>query len=278
MVAAAAHRTVTLAHFSDTHVVPDGDRVEGRVDSGAMLAAAVDAAARMDPPPDALLLSGDLADHGSPAEYARLRTLLAPLVCPVFALPGNHDAREPLRAAFADQPWAAPAHDPALAPFVQFTADLGGLRLIGLDSVVPGAAHGVLCTARLAWLARTLAAAPDVPTLVALHHPPFATGVAAMDDAGLREGAAELEAIVARHPQVERVLAGHVHRPIQRRFGGTLALTAPSTAHQIVLDLRPTGACCLVMEPPGFLVHRFDGHGVVSHQVVVGDWGPAVPF
>jgi Icc protein len=69
-----------------------------------------------------------------------------------------------------------------------------------------------------------------------MHHPPFATGITHMDNFGL-DNAAELAEIVVRHPQVERILCGHLHRTIDRRFAGTVAGTAPSTAHQIRLNL-----------------------------------------
>lgn len=95
-----------------------------------------------------------------------------------------------------------------------------------------------------------LEAAPDTPTVVAMHHPPFTTGIRHMDDMGLREGADELEALIRQHPQVERILCGHLHRPITRRFGGTVAMTAPSPAHQITLDLTPDDTPSFIFEPP----------------------------
>lgn len=268
----------TLVQLSDPHVVAPGRRFLDRIDTAARLAQAVAAVQRLDPPADAVVVTGDLVEAGAPAEYARVRALLAPLACPVYLLPGNHDDPAALRAACADQPWMAAPADPALAKHILYDALVGALRLVVLDTVVPGAPHGALCPARLAWLDRTLAAAPGVPTLVALHHPPFATGIAHMDAMGLLEGAAGLDAVLRRHPQVERLLCGHLHRPIQARFGGTLALTAPGTAHQIALDLRERSDCRLVLEPPGFLVHRWQGGRVVTQQAVIGDFGAPQPF
>ena len=99
--------------------------------------------------------------------------------------------------------------------------------------------HGALCEARLGWLAARLAEQPDRPTLVLRHHPPFQTGIEHMDAIGLLAGGPELERIVARYPRVERVLCGHLHRTIFRRFGGTIASTCPGTAHQLALELGP---------------------------------------
>jgi len=276
--APSAPGVTTLVQLSDPHVVAPGRRFLDRIDTAALLGRAVAAVQRLEPPADAVVVTGDLVEAGAAAEYARVRALLAPLACPVYLLPGNHDAPAALRAACADQPWMAPPADAALAPHVLYAVPVGRLRLVALDTVVPGAPHGALCAARLAWLDRTLAAAPAAPTLVAMHHPPFATGIAHMDAMGLREGADGLAAVLRRHPQVERLLCGHLHRPIQARFGGTLALTAPGSAHQIALDLRPRSDCCLVMEPPGFLVHRLQGEIVVTHHAVVGDFGAPRPF
>lgn len=276
---AAPPDAVVLVQLSDPHIVAPGLLLSGGVDTAALLARAVAAVARLQPAATAVLLTGDLVDRASAIEYAHLRALLAPLACPLWLMPGNHDAVAELRAAFADHAYLQPvAGQPALAPHVLYALDLGGLRLVALDTVVPRAPHGALCAQRLAWLDRTLAAQPQTPTVVAMHHPPFATGVAHMDRMGLREGADGLAAVLQRHPQVERVICGHLHRPIVRRFGGTVAMTVPSVAHQIALDLRADGPAAFILEPPGFAVHVWRGGALVSHYAASGDHGPAVRF
>jgi 3',5'-cyclic AMP phosphodiesterase CpdA len=107
-----------------------------------------------------------------------------------------------------------------------------------------------------------------------MHHPPFVTGIGHMDGIGLLEGADALAAVLQRHPQVERVICGHLHRSIVRRFGGTVAMTVPSTAHQIVLDLRTGAPATFRREPPGFAVHAMRDGALVSHVAAVGDHGP----
>ena len=135
-----------------------------------------------------------------------------------------------------------------------------------------------LCDERLAWLERTLAAAPDRPTLIIMHHPPFRTGITQSDTLGL-EGADRLRDIVGRNPQIERLLCGHVHRSIHVRFAGTIASIAPSTAHQVALDLRQDGPSVFVMEPPGYQLHLWDeGTGLVSHTAVIGDFAGPFPY
>ena len=132
----------------------------------------------------------------------------------------------------------------------------------------------MLCAERLAWLADTLAAAPDRPTLLMMHHPPFLTGIEHMDKSTLDNAAAFAE-VVARHPQIERILCGHLHRVIDRRFAGTIAGTAPSTAHQFALNLAPDAPLRFKFEPAGYQLHLWQGGALVTHTAAFGDWpGP----
>lgn len=257
-----------IAQITDIHLVRPGALAMGRVDTAAMLQACVESVAALDPQPDLVVLTGDLVDAGAPEEYALLRRLLAPLKPPLLAIPGNHDEREALRAAFADCAWMP------RSGFIHHVHDAGPLRIVALDTLRPGHVEGELCAERLAWLSRTLAERPGRPTLVLMHHPPFATGLRAMDEGGL-VGREAFAAIVARHPQVELIVAGHVHRTIHAAVGGRRALVAPSCAHQIALDLRPEAPAAWCLEPPGFMLHRWTGEGFASHAAVCGRWpGP----
>ena len=281
-----------IAQISDTHVRAPGVLAYGRVDTAAMLARAVAALAALDPAPDLVVVTGDLVDGGAPAEYAHLRRLLAPLsAVPIVVLPGNHDERGALRAAFpaafpgalslplAPSAGAAAAWAAGVDPFLLAASEMARwpVRIVVLDTVEPMQTHGVLCERRLAWLDATLAAAPRQPTIVLMHHPPFVTGIAHMDELGLRSGRAEFGEAMRRHPQVQLVLCGHLHRHIAARVGGRIAMTAPSTAHQIALDLRASVPPMYTLEPPGYLLHRWDGdaNGFTSHHVAIGDFpGP----
>lgn len=257
----------TLVQLSDTHIVAPGRLLGDRVDTASALARAVEAVLRLPQPPDAVLVSGDLVDSGAAVEYRHLRELLAPLPMPLFLMPGNHDERGALRAAFPEHAYLG-RDGP-----VDYAVVIGGLRLVALDSVVPRAPHGALDPAQLDWLDATLGAAPRQPTVVAVHHPPFATGIVFMDTIGLRDEDGTLAALLQRHPQVERLVCGHVHRSVQARYGGTLALTAPSTAHQIHLDLSPHAPEAYTFEPPGLLVHAWaPGRPLATHLV------PTLPF
>jgi 3',5'-cyclic AMP phosphodiesterase CpdA len=119
---------------------------------------------------------------------------------------------------------------------------------------------------------------PRRPTVVIMHHPPFTTGIGHMDKIGLAD-ASGLATVIGRHPQVERVLCGHIHRPIQVRFAGTIASTCPSPAHQVALDLDPAALSRFMMEPPGYQLHQWGAAmGVVSHTAFIGEFAGPYPF
>ncbi len=261
---------MVIAQISDTHIRAEGLLAYGRVDTAALLARAVDYLCRLDPRPDVVVATGDLVDQGAPEEYERLRRLLAPLPMPVFLIPGNHDARGPLREVFADH-----AYLPRDGEFLQYVVDDYPVRLVALDTLVPGRVGGELGPTRLGWLARRLDEAPQRPTVIAMHHPPICTGIPRMDAIGLADGDA-LGALLERHRQVEAVLCGHLHQPIHTRWRGTVVTTAPSPAHQLALDLRDHGQVRWTLEPPAVLLHVWQpGHGLVTHTAYVGDYpGP----
>ena len=264
-----------LCQISDLHIKAARKLAYGVVDTAGMLEACITRLLRLSPAPDAFLITGDLVDMGTDEEYTLLRALLAPLEQsgkPVYLIPGNHDEREALRRGF-------PAHTylRQWQPFVQYVIEDLPLRIVALDTVVPGKGGGLLCAGRLDWLDRALAAEPAKPTLILMHHPPFVTGIGHMDKVGL-QGSDALEAVVARHPQVERLLCGHLHRSIQARFGGSFASTCPSPAHQIALDLNTPSPDNFVMEPPGYQLHWWNGKQLITHTAVLGDFGGPHPF
>jgi 3',5'-cyclic AMP phosphodiesterase CpdA len=273
-----------VAQITDTHILapgkmfrariapqsPSEELVYGHIDTGACLSRAVAALNALVPLPDITIVTGDLVDHGEAAEYDHFRQLLAPFSMPVFVIAGNHDSRGPLRQAFAADGYFPP--EDFLHGFLHYTVEDYPLRLVALDTSIPGEHGGILCEERLNWLDAALRAAPDRPTLVLMHHPPFPTGITYMDGYGLKNADAFAE-IVARHPQIERIACGHLHRAIDRRFAGTVAGTAPSTAHQIQLDLRPGARLHFRFEPPGYQLHLWEAAtGLVTHTAVLGDW------
>jgi 3',5'-cyclic AMP phosphodiesterase CpdA len=219
-----------------------------------------------------VVATGDLTDLGLPEEYGYLAEMLAALPMPVYLIPGNHDDRSALCNAFPEYRYLHHREE-----FIQYTAAVGPLQLVALDTVLPGSAGGLLCRSRLRWLEEQLTAYRHKPVVILMHHPPFATGIEGMDKAGL-ETAYPLEPIVRRHANVERILCGHLHRSIITRFGGTVAVTCPSPAHQVALDLLPDRPAMFVMEPPGYMLHRWTGKGFVTFGVAVGEFDGPYPF
>jgi 3',5'-cyclic AMP phosphodiesterase CpdA len=213
-----------------------------------------------------VLATGDLVERGDLDEYERLRALLEPLAMPIYLIPGNHDDRANLARVFDRHNYL-----PRTGP-LQYAIEEWPVRLVAIDTLVPGESGGRLTREQLDWLDAVLAAEPSRPTIVVMHHPPFVTGIKKMDEMGL-DGSDDLAAVIRRHPQVERIACGHLHRSIVRRFAGTVACTAPATAHQIALDLGAEARLAVVMEPPACLLHLWLGpeQGLVTHLSVIGD-------
>ncbi|MGK5559278.1 phosphodiesterase, partial [Actinomadura kijaniata] len=125
-----------------------------------------------------------------------------------------------------------------------------------------------------AWLDATLAAAPDVPTVIATHHPAFPIGIRFIDDMRFRDAEAFVR-VIERHPQVVRLVSGHVHRGAVGTVAGRTAVTCPSTYRQLFLDLTRPGRAAVTGEPAGFAVHLVTDTGVATtHFVPTGNYRP----
>jgi 3',5'-cyclic AMP phosphodiesterase CpdA len=263
-----------IAQITDLHIRPLGKPAYRVSETNTLSERALDAVAALKQRPDLVVITGDLTDCGLPEEYAVLRGLLARLDLPVLVVPGNHDRRETLIEGLALDARQVLDHG-----FVQFVADLDGVRAIGLDTLLPGHSAGALCGRRLAFLERALAEAEGRPTLIFMHHPPFDCGIRHMDAIRLLDGADAFAALIARHPNVERIVCGHHHRPIVTRFAGTLAQIAPAVTHQVTLDLSEESPSTFHMEPPAYLLHRWSmPGGLVTHQAYVERFPGPFPF
>ncbi len=263
-----------VLHLSDLHVRPPGVPLSRMVGASHLAERALRAAAAFRPRPDVVLITGDLTDCGLPEEYAELRWMLRAHLRGqrVLLLAGNHDRREHLRAALGA--FEGVTSDPA---FVRYVVEDLPMRIVVLDSVVPGAGHGELCAERLAWLDARLAEAPHRPTLLAMHHPPMTCGLPVSDSISLRNAAA-LAALLQRHKQVERILCGHHHRSMTGRLGGAIVCVAPAAVHQGAFDLEEDRGR-FVLEPPGYCVHLRQGDGsVASHVLFVEAYPGPFPY
>lgn len=250
-----------IAQLSDLHLGPPGWRLGGRVDTAVCLKRALDRLKTLSPPPDAVVLSGDLVDGGSIEEYRYLQNLLGRLDQPYFLMAGNHDRRAALLAVFGGQ-----ACLPVDGGYLQYVAEVRGYRLLFLDTLDEGREEGALCPTRLGWLQLELETHPTTPTLVFLHHPPFPCGIAGMDAIAL-QAPTGLQQVIGGRRQVKLVACGHVHRSIFTTWAAKPACTCPSPAQQIHLDLRPDAPLRYTLEPGGFLLHQAAGETVISHVV-----------
>ncbi|OFZ92994.1 MAG: hypothetical protein A3F74_03460 [Betaproteobacteria bacterium RIFCSPLOWO2_12_FULL_62_58] len=254
-----------IAQISDLHVTLPGQLAYGIFDTAGNLSGCLAQIMQANPVPDVVLATGDLVETGAPDEYRRLRELLAPLTMPLYLIPGNHDDRAALCAAFRDHAYLPREGEP-----LRYAVEDFEVRLIALDTMIPGADGGTLDDAQLDWFDATLSAAPGRPTLVLMHHPPFKTGIRCMDEIALDAASAcRLGAIVERHRHVERIVCGHVHRGIQARWRGTAVSVCPSTAFQYILDLRENGFNSSTREPPAYQAHFWNGAELVTHTIAV---------
>ena len=219
--------------------------------------------------PDLLVATGDLTDLGTPLSYSQLAEAFSRLPWPVHLIPGNHDLREPLLAAFPQTKTAD--------GFIQYAIDdAGPLRVLMLDTLEDGRHGGGYCETRAAWLDARLSEQPDRPTLLVAHHPPIQTGIGWMTPGESEPWIERITAVVSRHRNVVRLIAGHIHRSITTAWAGTAVTVVPSTAPQVALDLRSIGTTpdqrhMIVAEPPAFGLHLWTGRELLSH---LGFGGP----
>lgn len=262
-----------ILQLSDPHIVPYGQLAYGVVDTAAALSEAIATINRdqhLFGPIDLAVVTGDITDFGTPEEYERFKIIMKPLGIPYLVLPGNHDRRENLRQAFAGEDWIPKSGE------IIWSRDLANFGVIGLDTLVEDHHHGWLEEETLQFLRAELTNFGGKPVIVALHHPPFATGIVPMDINNLRN-AEELRTILDDYPGESRIICGHVHRSVSTIFGSSLALIAPGVSHSVTLDQRIENPHTLSLEPGGFMLHEWR-QGLVSHTVATRFPSERYPF
>ncbi len=264
-------RSVVIAQITDLHVRADPVSAFGSVDTGERLERVVDAIMSLDERPDTVIITGDLVDYGTMAEYARLQHILSRLSMPVFPIPGNHDDRRNLIASF-----------PILAGrlencFVQYIVDEFPVRLVGLDTLSPGQVGGTLCERRLRYIERVIASS-DKPTLMFMHHPPFDVGQQANPDLSC-SNADRLALLLDGQSHVLGVVCGHIHRAVTSRLGQTIAMTVPAVAPMLEMTLSGALPSRWLPSEPGYVLHAWNPvAGMVSTACVAGERAGTQPF
>lgn len=257
--------------MTDTHILgPDETQF---VDNNGLLAAAVAAINAERPAPDAVVGTGDLTNWSKPAQFEALAALVAPLAAPFLPLVGNHDGRQAMRDAFPDVPWADAEH-------ASWVTTIEGVTIVGLDSSDPGHHGAAFDDERAVWLDGALAGAGEGPVVLALHHPPFTTGIRWMDAFGFA-GLDAFRSIVADNAhRLSRIVCGHIHRHVVTTVAGVTASICPATCHHVDLDLAPDSTPTLIRDPRAYQLHLVTEEGVVTHtryfdsgeQAFTPDW------
>lgn len=250
--------TLVIAQLTDIHL---GFGSGGSDEPNAQrLAAVLDTVREL--APDLVFVTGDLTQGGRPHDYARLAAALADLPCPVHLTVGNHDRRAAFAAAFPDTPMPD--------GFAQYVVEHPALRCIVLDTLREGRHGGSFCEVRAAWLAARLAES-EQPTLILLHHPPVAVGIAWMDPDPNAAWIARLRAAVAPHLHVVGMVAGHLHGASVSHWEGITVAIAPSVAPGLALSLAPIDPHLPDQRPmildstPGFALHRWHDGQLTTH-------------
>lgn len=250
----------TLLHLSDTHLLAGEARLGSGIDTEANLRRTLEAVERMQLRPDAIVFTGDLTDLGEPDAYRALRAAVEPVAerlgAPVVWVAGNHDERPALRRGLLD---LEPTDEPVTGVW-----DLGGLRLIALDSTVPGWHHGEIDDAQREWLAGILSSPAPLGTILALHHPPLPSHVPLFDILELRDQSRLAE--VVRGSDVRAILGGHLHYSTSGTFAGVPVSVAAATCYTMNLT-RPAASVNGMDAGHSFhLVHVYDE--TITHAVV----------
>ncbi len=260
-----------IAQMTDIHI---GFEPEARPEelNRTRFRAVLDRLAKQPNPIDLLLLTGDITDRGDRESFEKTAELLGELDMPVKALVGNHDTREELLNAFPDTATTADG-------FIQSAFVQEGLLVIMLDTLEPGRHGGAFCESRAAWLADTLAANPDVPVVIFMHHPPVISGIAWMDPDPADKWLKRLcEAVSGHEARIMAIHCGHLHRQLSARFCGIPVSVTPSVAPLVSMDMRPISSskpdarALITTEPPTYALHRWEDGHFASHYERVCDW------
>lgn len=215
----------TIAHLSDPHLLANGAKQYGAVVPESGLVLALDRLSRLDPAPQALVFTGDLADQAEPEAYARPRGLVEPaaeeLGAAVVWVIGNHDERAPYAKELFDSDDDGPQDR---------VHDLDGLRIVALDTSVPGYHHGEFTDDQLDWLRDVLSTPAEHGTILAMHHPPIPTPT--MEVAAIIELRDQHRlAAVVEGTDVRQVLGGHYHFSSHSTFAGVPVSVASASCY-----------------------------------------------
>ncbi len=253
-----------IAQITDTHIVAKGQEWKSlsQTQIARRLKLVVDHLNALIPKPDVVLLTGDAIDDAGMEGYTHLKEILKLLSIPLYIIPGNHDDREDMRVAFQHQSYM-PSEG-----FIHYVIDDYPVRLIGLDTVVPGQPQGMLCRERIDWLSRVLQENQEKPTLIFMHHPLIKIGQKLLDQLNCHTPE-DFEGLVASFPNIIGIISGHYHKSCATIFGGTLCFVAPSVAPVHYFEKASDEKTKIIeLVHPSFVLHKWMGGSHLVSEVV----------
>lgn len=254
-----------IAQISDTHIAERGHKTLDVAPMEENLARVIDHINHLTPPPDVVLLSGDVTNDGTAAQMANAARLLANLKFPYFVIPGNHDNRKNMWSVFHGA--SCPSESDL---FINYVIEDFDVRIIGVDSTKPHAGGGELCDTQLDWLETQLSEHPARPTVIFMHHPPIKCSVLETDVDGFI-GAERLGELVDQYPNIERIICGHIHLTCHSRWHGSIVSTAPSIGMRLSLDLTMKEPSAFFLDNPAYQLHHWTAQAcLISHTISLG--------
>lgn len=269
-----------IAHISDLHIRPHGVKLYDFVDTNALISrhvATLNSLAKTLDSPDAVIITGDIVNCGCKEEYAMARRILGQLTMPAYIIPGNHDNNANFLEALTDICPPLRTVSPDAAHNIHYTLDDFPVRFIFLDSTIDGHLEGEIGPTQLAWLENELEKGGKKETAVCMHHHPLPSGNAHMDSIKCQDGE-QLMQLLARYPNVSRVICGHTHRSIFHVVDGILVCTVPGAAHQVVFHSEDLDGS-YTLEPPSMYMHRYTPKtGLVTYSRSLAPFAGPYPF
>ncbi|KXF83140.1 phosphodiesterase [Enterovibrio coralii] len=262
-----------ILQITDTHIVAPPNKVSKVLDTYSLFQQAVNKINKdlvKLGKIDAIIVTGDISDRGDEESYKAFQELITQLHIPYFVIPGNHDRREAMRTCFTS------LQSTNLSEEINWIHAFPDLDVIGLDTVIPNSGAGRLSETALTFLADSLQQSKDRPALIALHHPPFESGIQFMDAIGL-DGANAFSEILAQSERDIRVICGHLHNSIVCSVGGKTVLSSPSTASSFVTDHRDNAPVGFTQQAGGYMLHEWN-NGFRSSYLTLAESGPLYPF
>ncbi|WP_028022143.1 phosphodiesterase [Enterovibrio calviensis] len=262
-----------IIQITDIHLTVPPTKVSGQLNTFALFEQAIDKIEQDLPlfgDVDAVIATGDITDYGDEESYQLFKTQIERLNLPYLVIPGNHDSRDAMLTSF---PQLAGGTEHGELNWVE---TFSAFDVIGLDSIIPNQGGGALSDSTLQFLKRALASNPNKPALIALHHPPFESGIHFMDNIGLK-GADTLSELLNHTSREVRVICGHLHNSIVCSLGNTTVLSSPAVASSFMTDHRPNAPAGFTKKPGGYMLHEWI-NGFRSSYLSLSTNGDLYPF